>query len=124
MKNDYQGFPFDPKNYTEEQRKFKNLSLRRRVQKAGWDVNLIDEIIADVIKTIGPDLRRCFSVDLPAKINAAIAELKSQKSRGGNRFDAYNAATAKMEKGCGGSGGHFTWDYEGKTRKICKFDKG
>jgi hypothetical protein len=56
--------------------------LRGKAKRGGADVDLLDEIIHDVIKNIGPKLAR-FSVDLPALIAAAIRELKTrQKSSG------------------------------------------
>ena len=95
-------------------RKFqKTAALRARAAKV-IDINLLDSIIADVMKTIGPQLRQ-FKIDLPAKINEAIRELKAQKSRG--------VSSTKAGQGCGGNS-RYMYDSAHKLRKICQFDKG
>lgn len=109
---------------SKESREFlKKTRNQARARAVGLDINATRTLIREVIEEATPDLRRLFKVDLPAKINEAIRELKAQKSRGFNRFDQYNIDTAKMEQSCKG-GSQYIYDSSHKLRKICRFDKG
>jgi hypothetical protein len=90
---------FGPRNpwNSKENEDFKRRAYNRmRAKAAGFDVAMLDEVICYAIEKITPALREFYGREL-------------RKSKAG--------------QGCG-SGGHFTFDYSGKTRKICKYDQG
>jgi hypothetical protein len=57
----------------------KRIWLRGRAQRAGVPVDELEEIIVDVIKSCGPELRQ-LRRDIPGEVAAAIRELKKTNS--------------------------------------------
>jgi hypothetical protein len=58
----------------------KKAYLRGKAKRAGVDVDALEEIIHDVIKSLGPDLRH-LRYDIAAEIQKAIRELKASQAR-------------------------------------------
>lgn len=110
--NERTGLPIFWKSWNKDQR-MEYIEVRAR--RGGLDTALVKEIIADVVENYASQLKR-FKVDLPGKIQAAIADIKRQKSRG--------VSTTKAGQGCKGDGGRHVWDSKTRQlRKLCVHDK-